>query len=93
MKTEVKTYYTCALCGRTSQSEMKIKACEAGHKTLGGDDTVIKQTFKRSGINTEFPEDLIFVLPDGTEIAYRHAWTNKKNVVEAEREAGKGEAE
>ncbi|HMM30980.1 MAG TPA: hypothetical protein PKB13_04280 [Clostridia bacterium] len=84
MKTEVKTYYTCALCGRTSQSEAKINACEAGHVVLGGDDTLLKQTFKRSGINTEFPEELIFVRPDGTEIGYSHAWTNKAKQVQAE---------
>lgn len=80
MKTEVKTYYTCALCGRTSQSEEKVKACEAGHTLLGADEHVLKQTFKRSGINTEFPEKLAFILPDGTEIGYSHAWTNKSEV-------------
>lgn len=77
MKTEVKTYYTCTLCGRTSQSEEKIKTCEAGHVVLGDTETTLRQVFKRSGLNTEFPEEIIFVRPEGTEVAYRHAWTNK----------------
>jgi|LSQX01.1.fsa_nt_gb hypothetical protein len=77
MKTEVITYYACSLCGAKSKNEEKIKECESSHIVLGGENDVIKQTFKRSGINTEFPEELVFVLPDNTEICYRHAWTNK----------------
>jgi hypothetical protein len=86
MKTEVKTYFTCSLCGRTSQSEEKIKACEQSHTTICGDDVTVKQSFKRSGINTEYPEELLFTLPDGVEVSYRHAWTNKNKALK-ERES------
>ena len=77
MKSEVKTFYTCSFCGKTSQSEEKIKECEKSHVVLGGDETVLKQTFKKSGVNTTFPDELVFNLPDGTDIGYRYAWVNK----------------
>jgi hypothetical protein len=82
MKSEVKTYFTCALCGRTSQNQEKIKACEESHIVLGGEHEIVKQTFKRSGINTKYPEELVFVLEDGTEVAYGHAWTHEQKAGE-----------
>ena len=77
MKTEVKTYFTCSLCGKTSQNEEKIRECEANHVVIGNNDETIKLTFKRTGINTKYPEELVFIMKDGTEIAYNHAWTKE----------------
>lgn len=66
MKTETKVFYTCAVCGKVSTAEGRIRLCEAGHIRFG-EDTVIRPAYNKGG---KIPKDIEIEVPEGYRIGY-----------------------
>lgn len=67
MKTINKTYFVCEVCGKTSQSEEKVRACQEGHHKT--DDACTITPVYRNGVAT--PVSLEIAFADGETVTYQ----------------------
>jgi len=63
MKTIDKKYYVCEICGKTSQSEEKIRGCQESHQKID-DDCKIETEYRKG---SKYPGELIIIYPDGAK--------------------------
>jgi hypothetical protein len=70
MKSKMINYYICEFCGRTSDCQEEIEACENNHVVLNPERDAMKQYFPMSG-DTKHPDIITFQIQGGTILRYR----------------------